>query len=62
MCLNQADDGVTVSHDLSVLMAIRKASTGILHAVLGTVLQGRCVLITDKPDKSKNNESLENPA
>ena len=62
MCLNRAGGGVTVSCDLSILMATRKASTGILHAVLGTVLQEGCGLITENPDESKNSESLENLA
>lgn len=62
MCLNWAGGGVTVSPDLSILMAIRKASTAILHAVLGTVLQERCGLITENPGERKNNESLENLA
>lgn len=51
-----AGGGVTVSHDLSILTA----STGILHAVLGTAVCKRCGLIIDNPDESKNNESLEN--
>lgn len=40
---------------LSILTAIRKASTGTLHAVLGTVLGERHGLITENPHENNNN-------
>lgn len=36
-CLNQAGGGVAVSRDLSIPMAVRKASAGILHWFLAVI-------------------------